>query len=162
MALHRALLEWLILGTPLALWSSGCLHSTIIPPQGTCRGPYDRRNIAAAILLPRGNTSLIPCMPYNGTPTPPNLGTLPALNSPHLSPLAKEERELIPTKDQQGTPEGTTPPTEAAHPPSTAHQSRPTGGTLLFRPLSIRDLLRRASTAKRAQTARTRTNARLY
>jgi hypothetical protein len=111
MALHRALLEMLRLGTPPDLWSLGCLHPTILPPQGTCRGPYDRRIIAAAILLPKGNTSIKPGLPYNCTPTPPNPEALPALNSPHISPQTNGMRDLIPTKDPQGTPEGTTPPT---------------------------------------------------
>ena len=34
MALHRALFEWLILGTPPVLWMADCLREDIPPPQG--------------------------------------------------------------------------------------------------------------------------------
>ena len=56
LALHRALLEWLILGTPPNLWSGDCLNPDILPPQGTYLGPYERGSIAAAVNLPKGNT----------------------------------------------------------------------------------------------------------
>jgi len=34
---------------PPDLRNRGCLHQSILPPQGTCLGPYDRLSIAAAI-----------------------------------------------------------------------------------------------------------------
>jgi len=54
LALHRALMEWLKLGTPPLLWDKGCLHSGIPVPTGVHLGPYLTSNIAAANLLPRG------------------------------------------------------------------------------------------------------------
>ena len=56
LALHRALLEWLILGSLPDLWNGDCLNSDIIPPHGTFLGPYDSGSIAAAVNLPKGST----------------------------------------------------------------------------------------------------------
>ena len=60
MALHRALLDWLIQGNPPDLWTRGCLNQGILFPQGTCTGPYDCLSISAANLLPKGKSRLTP------------------------------------------------------------------------------------------------------
>jgi hypothetical protein len=51
MALHRALLEWLIQGNLPDLLTRGCLNQGILPPQGTRTCPYDCLGIEAANLL---------------------------------------------------------------------------------------------------------------
>jgi hypothetical protein len=53
LALHRALLEWLILGTTPLLWDKECLHNDITAPIGVHQGPYPTTSITAANLLPR-------------------------------------------------------------------------------------------------------------
>ena len=59
MALHRALLEWLILGTPPTIWMTGCLHENILPPRGIHTWPYACTSIAATNLLPKGPMQIL-------------------------------------------------------------------------------------------------------
>jgi hypothetical protein len=54
LALHIALLEWLILGTSPLLWDGGCLYIDITAPTRVHQGPYPTTSIAAANLLPKG------------------------------------------------------------------------------------------------------------
>jgi hypothetical protein len=53
--LHKALLTWLITGTPPAIWELGCLTEDIVPPPLAYTGPYHRRSVAATIDTPKGN-----------------------------------------------------------------------------------------------------------
>ena len=52
--LHKALLTWLITGTPPPLWELGCLNEDISPPPLASTGPYIRQSIAATIADPKG------------------------------------------------------------------------------------------------------------
>ena len=87
LALHMALLEWLIQGNPLDLWNRGCLDRGILSPQGTCTGPYDCLIIAAANLLPKEQSRLSPCSPLGALPVPSVLGTTSVVTPLHSLPL---------------------------------------------------------------------------
>ena len=52
--LHRALIEWLILGTPPALWQICCIHRDILPSAHAHTCPYSLLSIAATTSLPKG------------------------------------------------------------------------------------------------------------
>jgi len=54
LSLHKALLAWLITGTPPALWAGDCLHGDITPPAAAHTGPYERISVAAMIASPKG------------------------------------------------------------------------------------------------------------
>ena len=52
--LHKALLAWLITGTPLELWEIGCLYQDVVPPPTAHIGPYTQQRLAATIDCPNG------------------------------------------------------------------------------------------------------------
>ena len=52
--LHKALLAWLIRGTPPKLWEIGCLHQDVALPTTTHIGPYTQQSVAATIDGPDG------------------------------------------------------------------------------------------------------------
>ena len=52
--LHKALLTWLITGTPPAIWKIGCLNEDIAPLPLAHTGPYHRRSVAATLDDPKG------------------------------------------------------------------------------------------------------------
>jgi hypothetical protein len=54
LSLHKALLAWLLKGTPSALWEIGCLHQDILPPSIAHTGPYAQLSVAATIESPKG------------------------------------------------------------------------------------------------------------
>jgi hypothetical protein len=145
---------------PPDIWNSGCLHPTILPPQGTRRGPYDHRSIAATMLLPKGNTRLLFSMSQSGPPAQPTPGLPPEQDSSLLPPLSEGDTRLNPTNT---TPvlQGTTPTMGESSTLTTAPSARPSRGTPL-RPLSRRDLLYMITTAKRVRATRTRPNARQH
>jgi len=53
-SLHKALLAWLLTGTPPTLWEIGYLHRDIISPPTAHVGPYAQLSVAAAIESPKG------------------------------------------------------------------------------------------------------------
>ena len=55
LVLHRALLEWRIVGTPSALWQLGCLHPDIHPPVSARTGPYPLLSSTAITSLTKGH-----------------------------------------------------------------------------------------------------------
>jgi hypothetical protein len=54
LALHRALLEWLLMGTTPALWQLGCLPPDIHPPASAHTGPYPLLIITVTTSLTKG------------------------------------------------------------------------------------------------------------
>jgi hypothetical protein len=54
-ALHRALFEWLIMGTPPVSWQLECLHPDIYPLASAHVGPYPLVSITAATSLTKGH-----------------------------------------------------------------------------------------------------------
>ena len=131
MALHMALLEWLIQGSPPDLWTRGCLHQGILPPQGTYTCPYDCLVIAVANLLSKGKARLLPCPPLGGSPIPLVLGAdlvETSLHPLHFTgiPVDKGAKE-----NPHPTYDGPDPPTKAARPPHSA-QRTPTSRSSLF------------------------------
>jgi len=107
--LHKALFEWLILGTPPALWTFGCLHEDIAPPLGAHTRPYPCTSIAATNLLPRGPLRLPMGPPLDNTPIPRDPHTSFPEAQPH-SPRALEPVSNTPRKANPPPP-GTREPT---------------------------------------------------
>ncbi len=54
LALHRALLHWLLTGTPPSIWDNGCLLHTARPPTIMSSRLHQSYNIAATAALPLG------------------------------------------------------------------------------------------------------------
>ena len=52
--MHKALLAWLITGTPPELLEIGCLNEDIVPPPSAHIGPYTQQSVAATIDCPHG------------------------------------------------------------------------------------------------------------
>ena len=73
--LHKALLNWLIKGTPPPLWELGCLNEDISPPSLAYIGPYIRQSIAATIDTPKGRF-------WRPTYSAPQMRDLPQRNPP--------------------------------------------------------------------------------
>ncbi len=67
LTIHRALLEWLIAGTPPDLWQIGLLHQHIHPLVLAHPGPYSLLSINAATSLTKGQ----PWQPKRSTPVGP-------------------------------------------------------------------------------------------
>ena len=87
MALHRALLKWLIAGTPPALWQLGCLHQGIHPASSAHTGPYPLPSISATTMLTKGQ----PWRPVRSLSVePPSTIASPSLASvgPHVPQTA--------------------------------------------------------------------------
>ena len=55
--LHRALLEWLLAGSPPALWTIGCLNQDIHPPHLAHTGPYARQTSRRQFCFLKGTSS---------------------------------------------------------------------------------------------------------
>jgi len=161
-ALHRALLEWPILGNPPNFWTRDCLHQRILSPQGQCVGPYDRLSIASAILLPKGRTRLIPCLTRGASHTPPELGTNLVETFHHPNPLPEEAKVQGTGGNPQPTRDGPDPSTGAARPPSYACRTPTSRGSPFLKLLSKREILNRMSMAKRTYSARIRANKRQH
>jgi hypothetical protein len=162
MALHRALLEWLIQGSPPDLWTRGCLNQGILPPQGACTGPYDCLNIAAANLLPKGTTRQAPCPTLGTSPIPGLLGADTLATSLHPPPLT----EVPMDQGAKGIPhralDGADPTTRAARPSPSAQRAPTSKSSPILLLLSKRDFRCHATMAKRAHSVRIRVNKRQH
>jgi hypothetical protein len=162
LALHRALLEWLIQGNPPDLWNRGCLNRGILPPQGTCTCPYDCLSIVAVNLLPKGQLRLNPCSPLGALPVPPILGTTLVVTPLHSLPLtgapmnhsAKDNPHRA--HDDPDLEKGTW------RPPLSAHRAPTSRSSPLLWLFSNRGLHSREAVVKRVQSIRVRVNKRLH
>jgi len=102
LALHRALLEWLIAGTPPALVKTWCLHQDIHPPTLAHTGPYPMLSISATTLLTKGQPWRPERLTYVGPPSTMNPTPSSASDGPHtshhmiLSPLAPTGHLSVP------------------------------------------------------------------
>jgi hypothetical protein len=144
LAIHKALLEWLILGNnPSDLWARGCLQQGILPPQGTCIGPYDCISIATANLLPRGRARLVPCPPRGAPPTPPELGANLTETSLHPTPLSGDLRSQDTRENPQPTYGSPNPSTWATRLAPSGQQAPTSRNSPLLLLLSRRDLIHR-------------------
>ncbi len=158
LALHRALLEWLIQGSPPNFWRGGCLHRGIHPSPGTYTGPHGRVSIAAANLLPKGQTRLTLPPPLAAPPVPSTLDTAPMESLLHSPSLVEASLDPSATDKPQwpsanpSLTEGIERPTPYARRTYTSSSSR------LLQLFSARDLLKHGAVAKRAQTRRVSTN----
>ncbi len=124
LTLHKALLEWLILGTPPAMWQIACIHQDIHRPIQAHTCPYSLLSIAAAASLPKGQPwrpirSTFVGPPPTLTPTPsatgdgtltpqqtvlsplPSVGRIPCLETvhrtldPHHGPFTRDPNPAL-------------------------------------------------------------------
>ena len=87
LALQRAQLEWLLVSIPPTMWSVGCLHQEVHPPQLAHTGPYTRRIIAATISVSKGN-SWRPTRISPRGPIPDSVLGIPSgRTQPHTAPI---------------------------------------------------------------------------
>ena len=121
--------------------------------------------IAAANLLPRGRTRLIPCLPRS-SPTPSEMGANLAVTSPHpgthhIFPgiqRAKVQRKTLNLHKAAQTRQKARP----VRPPPSAQRAPTSRSSPLLLLLSTRDLLRRIYTTKRTHSFRIRANKRQH
>jgi len=116
--LHRALLEWLLAGTPPGLWNLICFHPDINPPHLAHTGPYTRQNITATTSLPAENQRC-PERKSRGTPewAVASATTLPrhetqfasSSSNAHLSPSGRPTGPHAVPEAHRPPPQGTTP-----------------------------------------------------
>jgi len=158
MALHVALLEWLLQGHTPDLWTRGCLNQGILPPQGTCTCPYDCLIIATANLLPKGKSRLAPCPPLGASPIPLIMGATTMETSLHPTSLTGVPMDQIAKEIPHRVSDDPDPTTRAARPPPSAQRALANKSSPLLMLLSKRGLLRRATMAKRAHYVRIRAN----
>jgi len=145
---------------PPDLWTRGCLHQGILPPQETCIGPYDCLSIAAANLLPKGKARLFSYQPLGASPIPPVLGSNPVETSLHPPPFTGAPRDQGAKKNLHATYDSPVPPTRAARPPPSAQRAPTSRSFPLLLLISKRYFLRRTITAKRAHSVRIRASKR--
>ena len=162
MALYKALLEWLIQGSPPDLLTRGCLHQGILSPKGTCIGPYDCLSIAAANLLPKRKARLFPCPRFGTSPIPSILGADPMETSFHPPPFTGVPMNQGAKENPHPTYGGLDPSARAARPPPSAQRAPTSRSSPLLLLLSRRDIHSRTTTAKRAPSVRIRANKRQH
>jgi hypothetical protein len=97
LSLHKALLAWLLTGTPPALWDIGYLHRDIIPPITAHVGPYAQLSVAATIESPKGE-QWRPNHPTQIQVAAPNSAALPT------QPTGNHTSQEISTPRPQGAP----------------------------------------------------------
>ena len=131
------------------------------PPQETCICPYDCLCIAAANLLPREWTRLVPCPPSDASTTPSGMGVNREAAS-HPPPFSEDPRNQGARKNTELTYGSPDPETRAARPPPSAQRGPTSRSSPLFLQLSKRDLLSRISTVKRTHSVRIRSNKRQH
>ena len=124
LALHRALLEFLIQGTPPDLWQRGCLYHGIPPPPGTHTCPHGCISIATANLLPKGPTRLNPCPPLRAPPVSTTLDTTPKEAPLHSPPFATSSQGQGAADNPQHAPANPK-PAEGTERPTTLRMSCP-------------------------------------
>ena len=73
--LHKALLAWLITGTPPELWVIGYLNEGIVRSPSSHIGPYTQQSVAASIDYPNGEYWR-PTYPAQTPVEAPNLAAL--------------------------------------------------------------------------------------
>jgi hypothetical protein len=161
-AMHRALLEWLIQGNPSDLWTRGCLDLGILLPQGTFTGPYDCLGIAAANLLPKGKGRLAPCSPLGASSIPLVLIAPIVEYSLHPPPFTGVRMDQGAKENPHPTYGGLDPSARAARPPPSAQRAPTSRSSPLLLLLSRRDIHSRTTTAKRAPSVRIRANKRQH
>ena len=128
LALHRALSEWLVVGTTPTLGQLGCLHHDVRPPPSSHTGSYPLLSIAATTSLTKGQ----PWRPVRSLPIEPRSTiTTPSLASvgSHVS-----KTTLLFSYDPNGylpdpqSPSGTQGPHESRYASPQALVSSPTMG----------------------------------
>jgi hypothetical protein len=138
LALHIALLEWLIRGTPPSLWNMGCLNRGILPPRGTYTGPHECISIAAANLLPKGQTRVNPCSPLGTPPVPSVLGTVPVETPLHSLPLTGALPDHSAANNPHRAQADSVMDKSILRPAPSAHQAPTSRSSRLLRRLSTR------------------------
>ncbi len=158
LALHKALLDRPIQGTPPNLWLGGCLHQGIYPPSGTYTCPHDCVSIAAANLLPKGQTRLNPCPPLGAPPAPSELDTVPKETTLRVPPLTGASLAHGTASNPQRANAKPSLDEGAERPKPSAHRTPISKSSPLLRMLSPRELPKRGSVAKCVQATRVKSN----
>ena len=113
LALHRERLEWLLAGTPPALWDIGCIHLDIHPPQHAHAGQCTRQSITATISLPTAH-HWRPERQTRGKPAKAIASTIPlprnSLYNDAPTSADPPSAPKIHIKGSQATPEAHRPP----------------------------------------------------
>ena len=147
---------------PSDLWNKGCLNRGILHPQRTCPGPHVCINIAAAHLLPKGHTRLSPCSPLGALTVPSEEGTTPVEAPLHFLPRTGAPLDYNAADKPQRAHASPDLDKGIERPAPFAHRTPTIRSSPLLQLLSTRELHKRESVAKRAQSIRVTNNKGLY
>ena len=123
--LRKALLAWLITGTPPKLWEIGCLSEDIVPPPSAHIGLYPQQSVAATIDCP------------NGEYWRPTYPAQTLVEAPNPAALIKQQNMARISQGDVAPPHQGPPPAFPQDPPLTKRVDRPCsmdGGKITMKP----------------------------